>query len=47
MSRELPHADRYQEMREALRGLTAHFDSAYWQQGRSTRAAIRTNSSTR
>ncbi len=31
MTRELPAPDRFQEMREALRGLTATYDSAYWQ----------------
>ena len=31
MKKDLPHADRFQEMREALRGLTATYDSAYWQ----------------
>jgi acyl-CoA dehydrogenase len=31
MSHQLPHPDRFQEMREALRGLTDTFDSAYWQ----------------
>ncbi len=31
MKNELPHPDRYQDMREALRGLTGRFDSAYWQ----------------
>ena len=31
MKSELPHPDRFQDMREALRGLTATFDSAYWQ----------------
>ncbi len=28
---ELPRPDDYKEMREALRGLTSAFDSAYWQ----------------
>ena len=31
MKNELPHPDRFQEMREALRDLTGKFDSAYWQ----------------
>ena len=31
MKNEIPHADDHQEMREALRGLTETFDSAYWQ----------------
>ncbi len=31
MKNELPQPDRYQDMREALRGLTGRFDSAYWQ----------------
>ena len=31
MTHEVPHPDQYQEMREALRGLTETFDSAYWQ----------------
>ena len=31
MKNELPHPDRFQEMREALRGLTGKFASAYWQ----------------
>ena len=31
MKNELPFPDRFQEMREALRGLTAQYDSAYWQ----------------
>ena len=32
MTHEVPHPDQYQEMREALRGLTETFDSAYWQE---------------
>ena len=31
MKNELPHPDHHQDMREALRGLTGRFDSAYWQ----------------
>ncbi len=31
MKKELPHPDRFQDMREALRALTASYDSAYWQ----------------
>ena len=31
MKNELPQPDRYQDMREALRGMTGRFDSAYWQ----------------
>ena len=31
MTQALPHPDQHQEMREALRGLTEGFDSAYWQ----------------
>ncbi|MEO8936606.1 MAG: acyl-CoA dehydrogenase family protein [Burkholderiaceae bacterium] len=31
MTTELPHADRFQDMREALRGLMAGYDSGYWQ----------------
>lgn len=31
MTQSLPHADQYQEMREALRDLMGGFDSAYWQ----------------
>ncbi len=31
MKNELPHPDHHQDMREALRGLTDRFDSAYWQ----------------
>jgi acyl-CoA dehydrogenase len=31
MARDLPHPDRHQDLREALRGLTREFDSAYWQ----------------
>ncbi len=31
MTQSLPHADEYQEMREALRDLMGGFDSAYWQ----------------
>ena len=31
MTHEIPAPDRFQEMREALRALTAGFDSAYWQ----------------
>ena len=31
MKNELPHPDRFQEMREALRDLCGRYDSAYWQ----------------
>ena len=31
MTHEIPAPDSHQEMREALRGLTGTFDSAYWQ----------------
>jgi acyl-CoA dehydrogenase len=32
MIKELPPPDRFQDLREAMRDLTATFDSAYWQQ---------------
>ena len=32
VTHEIPAPDDHQEMREALRGLTATFDSAYWQE---------------
>ena len=32
MKNELPHADRFHDMRDALRDLCGSFDSAYWQQ---------------
>ena len=32
MALDLPQPDRHQDLREALRGLTRAFDSAYWQQ---------------
>ena len=31
MKNELPHPDRFQEMRDALRDLCGRYDSAYWQ----------------